>query len=253
MSDVPIVVGVAVRHVRIGHRQIFQHRGGHGIDAAGGNDVTRERLPCQRVVDDDRHTGGVRRPREIAGALERRRHHLGRVPRLRIGIVLAGDPEKRPVLDDRSAEAEAAEVVRVVGLRQVRFVAEEVVLRERNRAGLVEGGAPETVRPRLQGGVEDAAARGAHLRVVGVDLNLHVLERFDRRVGDGAIAHVGDRDPIDRVAVAAPRAAAKRQQRRVGLILLPVELRVTRGNDRGYGGSNHERRAARGRQRLQRG
>jgi hypothetical protein len=59
-----------------------------------------------------------------------------------------------------------------------------------------------------------------------VHLHRHVVKSFDARIRRGAIAEVGDRHAVDEVVVAAARAAAERQQRRVGLILLAVELRI---------------------------
>jgi hypothetical protein len=63
---------------------------------------------------------------------------------------------------------------------------------------------------------------------------------------------VGDRHAVERVVVAAAGAAAERQQRRVGLVLLAVELRIARRNHRRHGGADQERRAARARKRLHR-
>jgi len=66
------------------------------------------------------------------------------------------------------------------------------------------------------------------------------LNTLDRRHGRHPVAQVGDRHAVERVVVAAARAAAKRHQRRVGLILLPIELRVAGRNDRGDRSANHE-------------
>ena len=100
------------------------------------------------------------------------------------------------------------------------------------------------VRARLGGRVEGAAARAARLRVVGVHLHVDVFEGLDRRVGRRAIAQVGDRHAVDEVVVAAACAAAKRQQRGVGLVLLPVELRVAGGDDGRHRDGKEERRPA---------
>ena len=64
------------------------------------------------------------------------------------------------------------------------------------------------MRARLADGVEHAAAGAAHLGVVGADLHLHFFDRLDVRDDDGAVAQVGDRDALERVVVAAARAAA---------------------------------------------
>ena len=104
--------------------------------------------------------------------------------------------------------------------------------------------------PDLVADVERAAAGATGLGVVGVDLHVDVFERFDRRVGRRAVAHVGDRHAVNQVVVAAARAAAERQQRGVGLILLAVELRVAGGDDRRHRHREQERGAAAARQRL---
>ena len=111
----------------------------------------------------------------------------------------------------------------------------------------------DVVRAGFQRRVEHAAARASHLRVVRVHLHLHVVERFNRRVGDRAVREVGDGHAVECVVVAAARAAAERQQRCVRLILLPIELRISGRNHRRHGRAHEERRATGARQRLQRG
>ena len=107
------------------------------------------------------------------------------------------------------------------------LIAEVVVGLTPDGPRLRERRAAQHIRTGAQRRVEDAAAGSAHLGVIGVDLDLQVFERLDRRVGAGAVAQVGDRHAVQRVVVAAPRAAAEREQGGVGLILLTVELRVS--------------------------
>ena len=156
--------------------------------------------------------------------------------------------EERPVAEDRAAEA-ATEVVVGVGQRHAGLVRE------------VAGGAParpvleattgEAVGARPRRDVERTATGAARLGVVLVHLHRHVVEGLDARVGRGAVADVADRHAVDQVVVAAARAAAERQQRGVGLVLLAVELRVARGDHRRQRDGEEERRPAAARQRRQ--
>ena len=84
----------------------------------------------------------------------------------------------------------------------------------------------EIVRAGLRRHVHDATAGAPHFGVVGVDLDLHVLDRFNRRIGRGAILQVGDREPVNEVVVGAHRPAAHRHGRVPHLILHPVPVRV---------------------------
>ena len=87
----------------------------------------------------------------------------------------------------------------------------------------------EAVGARLGRHVHHAAAGASHLGVVGVDLDLHVLHGFDRRVGRRAVLQVGDGEPVDQVVVGAHRAAAHRHRRVADLILHAVPVRVAAG------------------------
>ena len=87
------------------------------------------------------------------------------------------------------------------------------------------------IRPRAGCGVEDTSRRVPHVGLVGLGLHLQLFHRLHRR-GDGrAIRQVGDRHTFNQVAVAAPRAAAERQLRRAGLVLIPHELGIPGLND----------------------
>ena len=65
-----------------------------------------------------------------------------------------------------------------------------------------------------------------HLRVVGVHLNFDVLERLRSWVRNRTPTQLGNRHTVDEVVIRADAAATNRNQRRVALILLTVELRV---------------------------
>ena len=146
---------------------------------------------------------------------------------------------------------DAAAVQAVVGVGQAALLFrlaglldEEVLADAPDRSGLVEARAVEHVGAGPGGHVEDAAAGAAHLGVVGVDLNLHLLDRFDRRVEHGAAAQLGDRDAVEQVVVGPHAATAHRHARRVGLVLLPVELRVAARRHGRHGDTNQEGVAA---------
>ncbi len=81
-------------------------------------------------------------------------------------------------------------------------------------------------------------------------LDFDVLKSFDCRVCGCATPEVGDRNSVQRVAIAAAWATAEREQRGVGLILLPVELSIAGGNDCRHRYPDHECVAPWGRQRL---
>ena len=255
----------AVVEVQERQREIAQHLLRDRIDPVLRNGVVGERQVRQRIVNSDRRRPGGGR-RKIAVALSlRREHDAGRIARGDVVVVLRGEPEEGPVLHDRAAEPRTRRVPRRVLLpvqgdaRGVirralleRFLAEVVVRGAPDGPRLEERRAVEVVRSRPQGRVEHAAARAPHFRVVGVHLHLHIVERFDRGVRDRAVGQVGDRHAVQRVVVAAACAAAERQQRGVGLILLAIELRVARRNDSGYRRADEKRGASGCRQRLQR-
>jgi hypothetical protein len=100
--------------------------------------------------------------------------------------------------------------------------------------------------------VEDTAAGPSHLGVERVDLDLHVFDRFDRRVEDGKAAHVGDRHAVERVVVGLDAAAAERQLRGDHLILLAVEPWLADVKNGRHGHTDHERVSAGRRQVLER-
>ncbi len=198
-----------------------------------------------------------RRGREVADALLQARPDLLLVPGRVRSIAFGGGPEERPVLPDRAADAAAVEAVVGVGqaalfLALALLLDEEVLVDAPDGTRLIEARAVEVVGARLRGDVEHAAAGAAHLGVVGVDLDLHFLDRFDRRVQHRAADQLGDRHAVEQVVVGAHAAAAERDDRGVALILLPVELRIA-GRHHGRNRDADEEGVAAGRrQRLER-
>jgi len=70
------------------------------------------------------------------------------------------------------------------------------------------------VRARFQECVKDAATSPSHLGIVGIGLDLHFLNCFQRRNDNGAIGGVRDWYAINQIVVAANRAAGNRNRRR---------------------------------------
>ena len=253
--------GLAVERLagrRQRHRR--EHRSGDRVDPIGGNDVAGKRVAHddsvdgprrQRVVDGDQLAGGVARLREIAGALGRRRQRQHVVARAALLVVVGAEPEERPVLDDRTTDRTGPVVVVLRRILQPRPLRKEQRPRRRTRLADEQRAAVPGVRPRAGRGVEDAARRVPHVGLVGLGLHLQLFHRLHRR-GDGrAIGQVGDRHAFDQVAVAAPRAAAERQLRRAGLVLIPHELRIAGLNDARRRDGREERVAPEDRQVLQ--
>ena len=107
------------------------------------------------------------------------------------------------------------------------------------------------VGARLHGGVKDAAACTSHLGIVGVDLDLHFTHRFDVWDEHRSIPKVRDRDAVHQVIVSPHGAAAKRQQRRIRLILLAYVKRVAVVDYRRHDQRGHVRISPGIRQRAQ--
>ena len=186
---------------------------------------------------------------EVAVALIRRRPDFRLVARRARSISFGGEPEKRPVLDDRSADAAAVQAVVRVGkagllLTETGFLIEEILRLSPDGPRLVEAAAVIIIRARLRGDVEHTAAGPPHLGVVSVDLDLHFFERLDGRVQHGAAAQFRDGNTIDQVVVRADPSASKRQARGVRLVLLPVELRIADRHDGRDRDADHERVSA---------
>ena len=136
-------------------------------------------------------------------------------------------------------------------LRLAGLLDEEVFAHAPDWAGLVKARAMKLVRARLRGDIENAASGAAHFRIVGVDLDFHFLERFNRRIEHGPAAQLGDRYAVEQVVVRAHAATAHRNARGVGLILLAIELRVAGRRHRRHRDADHEGVAAGRGQRLQ--
>ena len=257
-------VRVAVIHLRVRRREreVACELHADRIQAALRNLVVREGDSRERVLDRDlravaRHTV------EVAGQLGRRRHEERALLRLVVDVLLASEPEERLVLHDGAARAAAAvaPVLRHVRLtRNARRLQALVILQLGNQQLLDQrlgtehrvAGSVEIVGARLRRHVHHAAAGAPHLGVVGVDLHLHVLHRFDGRVRRGAVLEVGDRESVDEVVVGAHRAATHRHRRVADLILHPVPVRVAARLHRRLKVGHQEDAAAGRRDRLQR-
>jgi len=254
-----VEVDRAVADLRVWIRHVADHLQRNRVEAAARDGVVREgltarassRIASQRVVDHDETTGAVEGLGKVTRLLARRGHAQCAIARGARTVTLGCKPEERLVLHDRPADATATGVEIRVGNGHVGERREEVVRHAPLRAGLVETAAVPVVAARLGRDVERAAARASRLRVVLVHLHVHAFDRFDSGIGRRAVAHVGDRHAVNEVVVAAPRAAAQREQRGVGLILLTVELGVTRGDDRGHRHRKQERGTAAARKRLE--
>ena len=101
--------------------------------------------------------------------------------------------------------------------------------------------------------VEHAAAGAAHLGVIGVDLDLQLLDRLEHRDDDGAVPEVGGRDAVHGVVVAAQRSAAEGEQGRVRLVGLLHPDRVPGVDDVRRSHAEDEHVPARGRKHLELG
>ena len=99
-----------------------------------------------------------------------------------VAIAFGGPPEERLVLEDRSAETGAEIAPVLAGVLDPLDLREEVRADERARTQLREGGAAERIRAGLGGRIEHAAARAAHLGIVGMDLDADILEQSARDV-----------------------------------------------------------------------
>ena len=213
---------------------------GNGVDAASRNRVAWKRKAGERIVDGDQLSSRVCGLGEVARALSGGRHPDAGVSGLHVVVVLGGEPEERAIPGNRTTKRAATQVVGAGRLRQPGFLAEVVVRLSPDGPRLEETRAAEAVRSALQRGIEHAAAGAAHFRVIGVDLDFHVFERFNRRIRARAVSHVGNRYAVQRVVVAAPRPTPEREQRCIGLILLPIELCVPGRDHRGHGRADQE-------------
>ena len=196
-----------VRQVRQGDVLVL-NRLRRDIEARDRNEVAGERDAGQRVPGFDR------RLREVAGALERRRHHR-RVAIVRLFLTQSriAREEERLVLRERAAEraAELFAIERIVGAdRSRRRPARGVQLLV---ADEIEGGAVKHVRSGLRDDVDDARREAAVLRRVAVGQHAELLHRLRvrRRVARAAQAgrvvpaiqlevdgaHLGGTGPVD--------------------------------------------------------
>ncbi len=245
-------VGVAVVlrpvvHLRLGLGEVAQNLRAGEVDPIRRNDVARERLSRERV-DDGHERALARQPREVAADLGQRRDEVGALLRLVVRVLLAREPEERLVLHDRPADpaAAVAPVLRPEHLAvQLRH---EQLLLQRRRPEHRVARERELVGARLRGHVHHAAARPPHLRIVGVDLDRRIRQRFHRRVDGRAVLQVRRREAVDQEVVRAHRAAAHRQRRVARLVLHPVPVRVAARHHRRLERRHQEHAPALGRQ-----
>src|SRR4029453_9554914 len=114
---------------------------GHGhtlrVETVLPDDVAGERrtpracrgIAAERIVDDRERAVRVERLREVTAPLAAGRK-AQRAPAGGVrAVTFERRPEERAVLDDRTAEAAAAEMEIRIGLRRARQIGEEVVLR----------------------------------------------------------------------------------------------------------------------------
>ena len=241
---------VAGRDDRAGEQAAGGHRTAAGRGAPRIGAFTAVRVP-------DLNRGAADgRLREVADALVGAGPDLLLEPRGEGAIAFHRIPPEGAVLDDRAATAAAIQTV--VGVSHAAalrcaagFRGEVVEGLPPDRTGLEEAAAVELVGADAAGRVEHAATGPPHLGVVGVNLDLDVGEGLDRRIEHRAVVQLGNRDTVEEVVVATDGAAAQRDTRGVGLILLAVELRVANRRHRRDGDRNEEGVAARGRQRLE--
>ena len=161
--------------------------------------------------------------------------------------------EERPVSEDRPANAAAIQpIVRISNagafLGAAIALAEEIQTLAPHRTRLIEAAAVVLVGAGFRAHIEHAATGTAHLGVVGMDLDFHLRDSLDRRVGNGTTAQLGDRDTFEEIVVRADATASQRYSRCIGLILLAIELRIANGIHRGHGDTNQERVTPRRRQ-----
>ena len=197
-----------------------------------------------------------RRRGEIAFALVQARPEvLNVVPRRRV-IVFGGGPKERAVSQNWAAKPAPIELEVILGQSRLFLgpacnVVEVIQRLTPDRTGLVEAAAMECVGPGLGCCIKDASARPAYLGVIGVHLDLDLIDRLDRRRDCWQPRQVPDSHAVDQIVVGADAAAAQRDARQVGPVLLPLELRVADRIDGRNRDRHREGRAARRRQILQ--
>src|SRR5215510_3202370 len=113
-------------------------------------------------------------------------------------VALVCHPEEGLVFFDWTAKRSAPQPV------------EEIVRRPLERALLNVAMAVILVASGFHRGVEYAATRSAHFRVVGVDLDLDLRDRVDVWDKDRTVSQVRFRHSIEQVVIAPDRATTQR-------------------------------------------
>ena len=186
------------------------------INAVRRDHIPRERPPVPVRVEVERVVDRPAAPGEVAGGRRGARQGHDGVADQFVVIALARDEEEGPVAEDGAAEGSGAEAERRLDEVRVGEVAAVVVplLEEREPppegvqpagAELVEAAPRPLVRAVAVDHIEHPAAGAAHLGVVGVRLDLHLLHRLERRDDHRPVPEVGHRDPVHGVVVAAQR------------------------------------------------
>jgi hypothetical protein len=202
-----VVVRVGGRPLAVRQRVVLQRRACDRIDPIRGDDVAVERLPRDRVVDDDRHAGVAPEIREITRAVPQGRHGREHGLARQLSRPLPRSEEERPAPPNRAAKR-SAELVQADGrLRR----GEDILRVERVVAERFERGAVEVVAARARGHDDHAAGGVAELRGVVVRDDLEFLHRVDGERGQ--LLRAGQADGVRRVAavedeVLVARAAA---------------------------------------------
>src|SRR5262249_10435331 len=105
-------------------------------------------------------------------------------------VALVCHPEEGLVFFDRTAKRSAPQPVEEILLRNTSAVRKEIVRRPLGRALLNVAMAVILVASGFHRGVEYAATRSAHFRVVGVDLDLDLRDRVDVWDKDRTVSQV---------------------------------------------------------------
>ena len=162
----------------VGVRIPVQQRLPVGVDAAGWDDVARERHAGRRIDHRDQVPRLIEALREVAHPLRQARHReLGEVLRRADAPLLVAVEEEDLVLDDGAAGVGAERPVAVLRLRDSRLLVEVVLAPELLAAAVGVGGAGEVVRPRLGDQVDLRAAVAPRVGGEVGELDVHLADR----------------------------------------------------------------------------
>ena len=167
----------------------------------------------REVAQEARGHAVRRRAQDVVAQL--RRLHLERVRALDlVAGALVGAEEERPVAEDRSAQR-GAELVERLRRRDRREVVAGV---QRIAAEVLPGAAAQHVGARARLHVDHRPVAAAELGGEVQGLDLHLLDRFQRRHDRrlAGVVRVGVHRPVEDVVVAAIAVAVDRDHRRAG-------------------------------------